>query len=361
MNIGFYRYSLLNRGGDRIVVDYANYLATQGHEVTIHVREFATRFVINQSVRCNILNDRNRFIYLLATAGRKFEHDMTVVDIIHLPLLLLFRNKVLYLAQADDVEYYSSRILRAAVDACYRIYFSLGLPTISVSDHLSKILQERYHVTQLNTVNNGIDLEIFHPDPDSELIRSKQGRLAIFFLARGDKYRKGYDIADTIFAQLPEYLADKAELWVCGEQFFVNNSRLKVRNFGVVRDEELRRILSSCDIFFYPSRHEGFGLFPLEAMACGCAVVTSDAVPYSQIHAEILSSPVGNSAQLLGNLEILLSDLDMLRRCKAAGIVTARSYSNSRSREIFANTLASVVERRESPVRTGQDTDEIPS
>jgi hypothetical protein len=31
MHICFYRYSLLNRGGDRMVVDYANYLAVDVH------------------------------------------------------------------------------------------------------------------------------------------------------------------------------------------------------------------------------------------------------------------------------------------------------------------------------------------
>lgn len=37
--------------------------------------------------------------------------------------------------------------------------------------------------------------------------------------------------------------------------------------------EELRRLYNWADIFIFPSKNEGWGLTPIEAMACGCAVV----------------------------------------------------------------------------------------
>jgi Glycosyltransferase len=42
-------------------------------------------------------------------------------------------------------------------------------------------------------------------------------------------------------------------------------------------DEELARIYSGSDVFLFTSRAESFGLPPLEAMACGAAVVSTDA------------------------------------------------------------------------------------
>jgi glycosyltransferase involved in cell wall biosynthesis len=44
---------------------------------------------------------------------------------------------------------------------------------------------------------------------------------------------------------------------------------------GYLRDEELCALYSSCAVFIYPSLYEGFGLPPLEAMACGAPVITS--------------------------------------------------------------------------------------
>jgi len=44
---------------------------------------------------------------------------------------------------------------------------------------------------------------------------------------------------------------------------------------GYLNDNELRVLYSSCHAFIYPSLYEGFGLPPLEAMACGAPVIAS--------------------------------------------------------------------------------------
>src|SRR4029077_5721512 len=49
----------------------------------------------------------------------------------------------------------------------------------------------------------------------------------------------------------------------------------RVRLIGYVNDDELRALYSSCRAFIYPSLYEGFGLPPLEAMACGAPVIAS--------------------------------------------------------------------------------------
>ncbi|MGC9048456.1 MAG: glycosyltransferase, partial [Caldisphaera sp.] len=43
-----------------------------------------------------------------------------------------------------------------------------------------------------------------------------------------------------------------------------------------LNDDILARLYSSSDIFLFTSRAEGFGLPPLEAMACGTAVISTD-------------------------------------------------------------------------------------
>ena len=49
-----------------------------------------------------------------------------------------------------------------------------------------------------------------------------------------------------------------------------------VRLLGRVEDEALPALYSGAAGFVYPSIYEGFGLPPLEAMACGCPIAVSD-------------------------------------------------------------------------------------
>jgi glycosyltransferase involved in cell wall biosynthesis len=55
------------------------------------------------------------------------------------------------------------------------------------------------------------------------------------------------------------------------------------RFLGRVPDEELAVLYSHAGVFLFPSLYEGFGLPPLEAMACGAPVVSSDAGPMPEV------------------------------------------------------------------------------
>lgn len=48
-----------------------------------------------------------------------------------------------------------------------------------------------------------------------------------------------------------------------------------IRCLGFVPDAQLPDLYRAADVFVYPSLHEGFGLPPVEAMACGCPVISS--------------------------------------------------------------------------------------
>lgn len=75
--------------------------------------------------------------------------------------------------------------------------------------------------------------------------------------------------------------------------------------------DRIPQIYNSCSIFLHSSRSEGWGLPPAEAMACGCALVTSDSqgvVDYA-IHQETaLVSEIKNPAGLAQNILKLAND-----------------------------------------------------
>jgi glycosyltransferase involved in cell wall biosynthesis len=343
MNIGFYRYSLLNRGGDRLTLAYANHLAVGGHDVTLYVKQLDTVFDIAPDLKVKLLPCTCKASFLLYAATHNLGHDAVIVDIIQPHLLLSLNNRVIYYAQADDVEYYHNKIVRKLVDCLYNLHFHSGRPIISMSQHLTDIFRKRYNSINAFTLQTGIDHSSFYPEPDEELGRMKGNKRAIVFMARGDSYRKGFDLAMTAFESLDARVAERIDLWVCGNRLDQNDFGFNVHNFGVVSDTRLRQILSSADVFFYPSRHEGFGLFPLEAMACGCVSVTTDAIPYARHTPSMMVSTVGDISALEQNLARVVMDDDLLMGLREKSLEDARIYDFEKSKIAFEDALYKIV------------------
>lgn len=106
----------------------------------------------------------------------------------------------------------------------------------------------------------------------------------------------------------------------------------RVRLLGYVPDEDLPALFSACAAFVFPSLYEGFGLPPLEAMACGAPVVAVDAsaVPEVVGSAGILVPP-GESGVMAQALEAVLTNPELAADLKEQGRRRAGLFSWSRA------------------------------
>ncbi len=101
--------------------------------------------------------------------------------------------------------------------------------------------------------------------------------------------------------------------------------------------DELPLWYNCADIFIYPSLYEGFGLPPLEAMACGTAVITSSVSSLPEVvgNAAVTVNPLDVDA-LAGAIAQLLDDDALRRRLEAEGPRQAARFS---WKETAASTL----------------------
>jgi glycosyltransferase involved in cell wall biosynthesis len=102
---------------------------------------------------------------------------------------------------------------------------------------------------------------------------------------------------------------------------------------GYVSDEDLRALYSSCIAFVYPSLYEGFGLPPLEAAACGAAVVASRIPAHLETLGEESARLVApeDADALTRALSDLIGDESLRRRLALAGARRASRFTWARA------------------------------
>ncbi len=121
----------------------------------------------------------------------------------------------------------------------------------------------------------------------------------------------------------------------------------RIRFLGFVQDAELLPLYNACDVFVFPSFYEGFGLPVLEAMACGRAVVCSEASALPEVvdGAALLFDPYGVEEMVRAIADILV-DGELRGRMERLGLQRAAQFSwqktASRTLEVFHEVMEQV-------------------
>jgi mannosyltransferase len=185
-------------------------------------------------------------------------------------------------------------------------------------------------------IPHGIDIETYTP---SDRIKSDQINIGVFGRIRPSK---GIDLL--IDAAIPVLKTHpNVTLNLCGEttpkfQTYLNEQKAKisasslsgqVKFIGKVEFGALPALYRSMDIVCAVSRNEGYGLTPLEAMASGAAVLTSEAGAWKDIVENGVQGycvPTGDIKAIQEKLERMIKDPEKLAEMGKAGRSHVENY-----------------------------------
>ncbi len=182
--------------------------------------------------------------------------------------------------------------------------------------------------SKIEIVPNGVS-EFFTPG----------GREGDYVLYAGTiEPRKGLDVLFAVWWSLPE---PRPRLVLCGDAGWSMRMPDGVEVTGYVTRERLRELYRGARAFVYPSRYEGFGIPPLEAMACGAPVIATrtGAIPEFAKDAALLVAP-GDRNALRAALARVLGDAELRRDLRARGSERARAWTWDRG----ARTMRHLIE-----------------
>lgn len=177
----------------------------------------------------------------------------------------------------------------------------------------------------------------FHPRPHDQIseVLSRLGIPGNYLLFTGTlEPRKNIDLLVQALARtkhdIPLVLAGWSGWGDKAWQDFISGHGLENRIIrpGYVDEEDLACLYSGADIFIYPSLYEGFGLPVLEAMACACPVITTNAscLPETAGNAALLTDP-HDPDQLAHGIDRILENNELRQEMKQAGLGRAGKFT----------------------------------
>jgi glycosyltransferase involved in cell wall biosynthesis len=242
------------------------------------------------------------------------------------------------LARRSNALHYRWRLPRSARAAARVI-----VPLECVADQVETCL--RVDRGRIRVVPLGVDACLSPPSEDETAVTRAQFNLErpyILFVGNLEP-KKNLPTLLRAFARLVEgglphdlVLAGKPG-WKCRDVLRLPESlgiAERVRMLGYVDGAHLRGLYGAADVFAFPSLVEGFGLPPLEAMACGTPVVTSDIPALRETAGDAAERVAPTDIEALADaLRRVIDDTDLRSRLREAGLRRAAGFTWPRAAE----------------------------
>ncbi len=351
--------SLHVSGGVKVLVLLANGMAARGWRVSLLVPDYASAspFVLDTRVAVRVVSTGpswyprklRQIVYyakLLGLAGAGADlclanYYLTVYCAATASLASGLRTKVLWYIQGYEAGSHGllaedgaiGRIIRYLLA---RLSYRFPVPVWCVSNWV----KDRIGRPDATVVfPPALNLEVFAPQERA----AREARLVIGTIGRQGE-TKGYGDFLAALRELSE--PQKVHVLVVSPtpHEVPLPSNVSAEAVHATTEPAMAAFYRRCDVFVLPSRMEGFPLPPLEAMACGCAVVATrcgGVVEYAKDEVNSLLVPVRNPTALGRAIDRLCRDEHLRTNLSTAGVRTAGRFGRDAMVEHFVDSVQS--------------------
>ena len=285
----------------------------------------------------NFKNNIYRLIYINTVLPAQCRLDR--IDLLYCPMIEYpFVPLVPLVVHVHDLHpiMFPQQFLRASVHFSFmlRMLNRAARRVTVVSEYVKNELLATTKIPEnrVDVIPNGYNKDLFQPqDPamKGEFLE-KYSISGNYILYVGNLFRyKNVKMLMEAFLRIKDRLDHS--LVIVGRREFCDETLPcddKIRFMNYVPDEDLPNFYSYADLLVHPSLSEGFGLTPLEAMACGTPVLSSNRASLPEVvgDAGILFNPADSETLSSLILEVL-SNETLLKELKKKGFRQAAKFS----------------------------------
>lgn len=214
--------------------------------------------------------------------------------------------------------------------------YKLALQKVVISTWINNCLKKDLGIGPFPIVHNGLDLEVFHPVN----IRKDKGNIN-FIMLNHRLQKKGVENGLKVYERISrEYKNCRLRMFgICDSKNLPNY----VEYYKKPSREKLVELYSMSDIFIFPSLEEGWGLTPLEAMACGSVVVgtnTGFVLDIGKHRENMMISEPGDIDGMVHNIEALLENSALVKKIRENAYTTVSRLNWESSRDKLIEYLS---------------------
>lgn len=329
-------------GGVKVLLSQMEKLRKRGHHITVFFKGEKGSSVLPPWSEISV--DEEVLVPPLELLDQYTKNcDLVVVGWIYQLLEFKGKNtKVFYCEQGheslfgDIPNYAHIPGIRHSLEVCYKA----GIPIVSASSFVAKVLKARYSL-DTPVITNGIDISLFKPKQNSTTTASP----TILLVGSPSLRFKGFTDALKALEHVWNSGLRFQVKWIC-QHGAEHNTVFPITYIIQPRQEELVEIYQQANLLLFTSWYEGFGLPPLEAMACGTPVVLTNSGgvrEYAVNKYNCLLHFPGDIQGLANSVAEILTD-DLIReRLRINGRTTAEKFSYDQVIPKLENYMRSIL------------------